>query len=59
MKNESAHLSIACYANHHVFYVVPAHEFARGGDESGVSMLDDTAEATFRAAAISLLRAVE
>jgi hypothetical protein len=52
------HLMIACYANHHVFYVVPRAEFARGGYEPGVSMLDESAEETMRAAAIDLLREV-
>ena len=52
------HLLIACYANHHVFYVVPRAEFARGGYEPGVSMLDEGAEETIRAAAIDLLREV-
>lgn len=52
------HLLIACYANHHVFYVVPRHEFARGGYEPGVSVLDESAEETFRAAALELLRKV-
>lgn len=51
-------LSIACYANHHVFYVVPEHEFARGGYEPGVSILDETAEATIRQAALDLLATV-
>ena len=36
------HLLIACYANHHVMYVVPRHEFERGGYEPGVAMLDET-----------------
>lgn len=52
------HLLIACYANHHVFYVVPRHEFGRGGYESGVALLDEDAEETVRAAAIALLREV-
>ncbi|HXK33720.1 MAG TPA: neutral/alkaline non-lysosomal ceramidase N-terminal domain-containing protein [Dehalococcoidia bacterium] len=51
-------LSIACYANHHVFYVVPEHEFGRGGYEPGVSILDETAEATIRQAAVELLAGV-
>jgi neutral ceramidase len=52
------HLLIACYANHHVFYVVPRHEFERGGYEPGVSMLDESAEETIRVAAIQLLKEV-
>ena len=52
------HLMIACYANHHVFYVVPKHEFARGGYEAGVAMLDESAEETLRLAALELLRDV-
>ncbi len=52
------HLMIACYANHHVFYVVPRAEFARGGYEPGVAMLDEAAEETIREAAIDLLREV-
>lgn len=52
------HLLIACYANHHVFYVVPRHEFERGGYEAGVAMLDETAEEAVRQAAIELLRQV-
>ena len=52
------HLIIACYANHHLMYVVPRHEFARGGYEPGVSLLDEDAEEAFRAAAIDLLREV-
>jgi hypothetical protein len=52
------HLSIVCYANHHVFYVVPEHEFGRGGYEPGVSILDETAEATIRGAAVDLLHDV-
>ena len=49
------HLLIACYANHHVFYVVPRHEFGRGGYEPGVAMLDEGAEELVCAAAIELL----
>ena len=49
---------IACYANHHVFYVVPRHEFGRGGYEPGVAMLDEGAEETIRLAALDLLREV-
>ena len=49
------HLIIACYANHHIFYVVPRHEFERGGYEPGVAMLDETAEETLRQAAVDLL----
>jgi hypothetical protein len=52
------HLMIACYANHHVFYVVPRHEFGRGGYEPGVAMLDEGAEETIRVAALDLLREV-
>ncbi|HZP56718.1 MAG TPA: neutral/alkaline non-lysosomal ceramidase N-terminal domain-containing protein [Dehalococcoidia bacterium] len=49
-------LLIACYANHYVGYMVPAHEFARGGYEPGVALLGETAEAALRQAAIELLR---
>jgi hypothetical protein len=52
------HLLIACYANHHVMYVVPKHEFERGGYEPGVAILDEDAEAAFREAAVDLLREV-
>lgn len=52
------HLLIACYANHHVMYVVPRHEFERGGYEPGVSILDENAEEEFRRVAIDLLREV-
>jgi hypothetical protein len=52
------HLLVACYTNHHVFYVVPKAEFARGGYEPGVAMLDETAEETLRNAAIELIRKV-
>lgn len=51
-------LLIACYTNHHVFYVVPKEAFAQGGYEPGVAMLDDTAEATFHAASLALLREI-
>jgi hypothetical protein len=53
-----SHLLIACYANHHLMYVVPRHEFARGGYEAGVAMLDEDAEEAFRAAAVDALREV-
>jgi hypothetical protein len=52
------HLLISCYANHHVFYVVPKDAWEQGGYEPGVAVLDETAEETFRLAAIDLLRAV-
>jgi hypothetical protein len=52
------HLMISCYTNHHVMYVVPKEAWAQGGYEPGVSILDDTAEAIFRAAAVDLLREV-
>jgi hypothetical protein len=52
------HLLIACYANHHLMYIVPRHEFARGGYEPGVAMLDEDAEEAFRAAALEVLREV-
>jgi hypothetical protein len=52
------HLLVACYANHHVMYVVPRHEFERGGYEPGVAILDEDAEEEFRRAAIDLLREV-
>lgn len=52
------HLLIACYANHHVMYVPPRHEFARGGYEPGVAILDEDSEAAFREAAIELLREI-
>lgn len=50
------HLLISCYTNHHVFYVVPRDAWATGGYEPGVSVLDETADETFRAAAVALLR---
>lgn len=52
------HLMIACYANHHLMYVVPRHEFARGGYEPGVAILDEDAEEAVRAAALDALREV-
>jgi hypothetical protein len=52
------HMMIACYTNHHVFYVVPHHAFDEGGYEPGVAVLDESAEATFRQAALELVRAV-
>lgn len=51
-------LMIACYTNHHVFYVVPPAAFAEGGYEPGVAMLDATAESVFHDAAVRLLRDV-
>ncbi len=51
-------LLVACYANHYVGYLVPKEQFARGGYEAGVTMLDETAEETIRTAAIELLREV-
>jgi hypothetical protein len=53
-----SHTMIACYANHHVMYVVPKAAWAQGGYEPGVSILDESAEAVFREAAIDLLREV-
>jgi hypothetical protein len=50
-----AHLMVSCYTNHHVFYVVPHHAFDEGGYEPGVAVLDESAEATFRDAALSLI----
>ncbi len=52
------HLSVACYTNHHVFYVVPKDAWPEGGYEPGVAVLDDTAEELFRAAALELLKRV-
>jgi hypothetical protein len=52
------HLAIACYTNHHIFYVVPHHAFEEGGYEPGVAVLDETAEPVFRDAALELLRSV-
>jgi len=48
------HLLISCYTNHHAFYVVPKDAWPQGGYEPGVSVLDDSAEETFRNAAIGL-----
>jgi len=48
-------LAIACYTNHHVFYVVPHHAFEEGGYEAGVAVLDESAEETFRAAALDVI----
>jgi hypothetical protein len=53
-----AHLSVACYTNHHVFYVVPKDAWPDGGYEPGVAVLDETAEETFRTAALELLKQV-
>lgn len=52
------HLLIACYTNHHVFYVVPHDAWAAGGYEPGVAVLDATADGAFRAAAVDLLQAI-
>jgi hypothetical protein len=51
-------LMIACYTNHHVFYVVPHHAFDEGGYEPGVAVLDRSAEEAFHVASIQLLRDV-
>jgi hypothetical protein len=51
-------LMVSCYTNQHAFYVVPRAEWARGGYEPGVSVLDESAEEILRAAAIDLLRDV-
>lgn len=52
------HLLIACYANHYIYYVIPAHEYAKGGYEAGATMLTEEAEDTVRSEAVTLLRAV-
>ena len=52
-------LAIACYTNHHVFYIVPREAFGQGGYEPGVAVLDETAEETFVAAALALLAEAE
>ncbi|MHB8375964.1 MAG: neutral/alkaline non-lysosomal ceramidase N-terminal domain-containing protein [Dehalococcoidia bacterium] len=52
------HLLVACYANHYVGYLVPRHAFDEGGYEPGVTLLDETAEETMRAAAIEVVRSV-
>lgn len=52
------HLAIACYTNHHVFYVVPHHAFDEGGYEPGVAVLAETSEPIFRQAALRLIEAV-
>ena len=52
------HLLIACYANHYIYYVVPAHEYAKGGYEAGATMLTEEAEDTVRSEAVTLLREV-
>ena len=49
---------IACYANHHLMYVVPRDAWAQGGYEPGVSILDEDAEEAFRATAVELIRDV-
>ena len=46
---------IACYANHHLMYVVSRDASAQGGYEPGVSILDEDAEETFRDAAAALI----
>jgi hypothetical protein len=51
-------LLIAGCANHYLGYVVPRHEFDAGGYEAGVTVVDESAEETLRAAAIDLLREV-
>jgi|SRR5581483_8542597 len=52
------HLLLACYANHYLYYVVPPAEFARGGYEAGVAIVDETAEARILEAAAAVLREV-
>jgi len=52
------YLMVSCYTNHHVFYVVPHHAFDEGGYEPGVAVLDETADETFRRAAINLLNTI-
>ncbi len=49
-------LLVACYANHYVGYLVPAHAFDEGGYEAGVTLLDETAEETMRGTTVELLR---
>jgi neutral ceramidase len=51
-------LLVAGYANHYLGYVVPRHAFELGGYEAGVTVVDETAEETFRAAAVELVRQV-
>lgn len=55
---ELPQLLVACYANHYIGYLVPEHAFGEGGYEAGVAMVDETAEATMREAAIALVREV-
>jgi hypothetical protein len=49
------HLPIACYANHYIGYVVPAHGFADGGYEAGITMVGPAAEAIVRRESLALL----
>jgi hypothetical protein len=56
--SSTPHLMISCYTNHHVFYVVPHHAFDEGGYEPGVAVLDESAEATLRTAALALIAEV-
>jgi hypothetical protein len=49
------YLQIACYANHYIGYVVPAHATAEGGYEPGITMVAPDGEAIVRRAALELL----
>jgi hypothetical protein len=52
------HLQIACYANHYIGYVVPAHATAEGGYEPGISMVGPDGEAIVRRTSLELLSEV-
>jgi hypothetical protein len=52
------YLPIACYANHYIGYVVPAHSMAEGGYESGITMVAPEGEAIVRHASLELLAEV-
>lgn len=52
------HLPIACYANHYVGYVVPAHATADGGYEPGITMVAPEGEAIVRKTSLEMLAEV-
>jgi hypothetical protein len=52
------YLPIACYANHYIGYVVPAHAMAEGGYESGITMVGPEGDSIVRRASLELLAEV-
>jgi hypothetical protein len=52
------HLPIACYANHYVGYVLPAHSIVEGGYEAGITMVGPEGEGIVRRASLELLAEV-